>query len=295
MEYTLHNNISNMHPICISCIVQQAYRFTNMAEITDRNIQKRIMYQILDKLLVHKDIKTAAHFSVILQSIVGEHTNVAESLRKLKANNLCQAMKYVNYITQIIDGAPDKLEFAIRAAIAGNTIDLGANPDFNIENEINRITSNNIDLEVIHKFRDEYEQADTILIIGDNYEEALFDKLLIMQLIPKNVIYAVRSAQIMNDITMEDAIYLGLNKLCKVVESGSTITGIDLELCTDEFLKIYNTADIVIAKGQGNYETLLWANRPIYFMFKVKCDVIAEMCGHPIGTSMIYRHHGSDH
>jgi damage-control phosphatase, subfamily I len=284
----------NIQPGCLPCIVQQAYTFSQMVGITDRETQKKILYDTMNKILIHKDIKTAAHFSAILQSIVGAYTNVDEVLRNKKTNNLREVMKYVNYLTHMIDGAPDKLEIAIRAAIAGNTIDLGANPDFNIENEINRITSKNIDLVVIHKFRDEFEQAETILIIGDNYEEALFDKLLVTQLLPKKIIYAVRSKEIMNDITMDDAIHLELNKLCKVIESGSTITGLDIEMCTDEFLEIYDSADIVIAKGQGNYETLLDAKRPIYFMFKVKCKVIADMCGHPIGTSMIYYQNGSN-
>jgi uncharacterized protein with ATP-grasp and redox domains len=183
---------------------------------------------------------------------------------------------------------------AIKTAIAGNAIDLGANPNFDLGKEIDLITFENINLDDLDIFRADYERADTILYIGDNYEEALFDKPLITQLLPKKVVYAVRSKAILNDITLEDAYYLEINNLCKVIESGSEIAGMDMQHATDEFLELYHTADLVIAKGQGNYETLLNEERTIYFMFKVKCDVIAKKCGHPVGTSILHYHSGEN-
>jgi len=263
-----------------------------MTGISDSEIQKQILYETIKELLVNKNIKTAPHFSVILQSIIAKYINVNEAFREIKQKNLQKAMKYINYLTHIIDNADDRLEMAVRVSIAGNTIDPAANPDFNIDREINVITSSNIILDFLPKFKDDLQKAEKILFIGDNYEEALFDKLLIKQLLPKDVVFAVRSDEILNDITMEDAKRLGIEKLCRVIESGSIMAGVDLDESNSEFLELYNAADIVIAKGQGNYETLFNAERPIYFMFKVKCDVIAEICGYPIGTSMLYYHNG---
>ncbi len=284
----------NLQPGCIPCILGQAFRFSGMSGITDTEIQKQVLFDTMSSLLTHNNIKSAPHFSVILQSIVGKYTDVHKALRRTKEYNLSKVIIFVNYLTHMIDAATDPLEMAVRAAIAGNTVDLGANPDYDIEKEINCITSESIDMAAFDRFRSEYEQAKSILIIADNYEEALFDKLLIRQLLPKDVVYAVRSNEILNDITMEDAHFLEIDNLCRVIESGSTISGTDLEECHDTFLEIYHNADIVIAKGQGNYETLFHAERPIYFMFKVKCTVIANICGHPIGTSMLYYHSGMD-
>ncbi len=283
----------NLQPGCIPCIVGQAYRFSRMSGITDADTQKQVLYDTMNKLLHHNNIKTAPHFSVILQSIVGQYTDVHSAIRKIKESNLKKVKVFINYMSHMVESASDPLEMAVRAAIAGNTIDLGANPDFDIEHEINRITSKSIDIAAFDRFRKEYEHAESILIIADNYEEALFDKLLIQQLLPKNVVYAVRSNAILNDITIDDAHFLEIDKLCTIIDSGSTISGTDLEECHDTFLKIYHNADIVIAKGQANYETLFHAERPIYFMFKVKCTVIANICSHPVGTSMLYYHNGT--
>jgi uncharacterized protein with ATP-grasp and redox domains len=282
----------SIQPGCIPCIVKQAYNLSAMAGINNHKILKLILYETMEKLLVHKNLKTAPHFSIILQTIIGKYIDVNKALTEIKERNLQKALKYINYLTHMIEGSQDNLEMAIRSSIAGNTIDPAANPDFNIEREINIITSSNIILDSLPKFKSDLKKAGKILFIGDNYEEALFDKLLIQQLLPKEISFAVRSSQILNDITMEDAKRLDINKFCRIIETGSNIAGVDLDECTHEFLQSYNTADLVIAKGQGNYETLFDARRPIYFMFKVKCEVIAGICGYPVGTSMLYYHDG---
>src|SRR3972149_1999011 len=268
----------SIQPGCIPCIIKQAYNFAKMTGISDSEIRNQILYETMNELLANKNIKTSPHFSVILQSIIDKYSDVKQLYRKIKQQNFQKAAKYIDYLTHLIEGSDDKLEMAIRVSIAGNTIDMAANPDFNIEKEINFITSGNINLDFLNKFNDDYRKAKKILFIGDNYEEALFDKLLIKQLLPKEVVFAVRSSEILNDITIEDAKRLEIDNLCKVIETGNVIAGVDLDNCNNEFLELYNTADLVIAKGQGNFETLFNAKRSVYFMFKIKCDVIAEIC-----------------
>jgi uncharacterized protein with ATP-grasp and redox domains len=282
----------SIEPGCIPCIVKQAYNFSMLAGISDAEIQKQILFETMEQLLVHKDIRTAPHFSIILQSIICKHAEVNKIYKEIKSRNIRKAEKYINYLSHMIEASDDKLEMAVRASITGNTIDIAANPDFNIEKEINVITSNNINLDFFPKFKDDLQKAKKILFIADNYEEALFDKLLIKELLPKEIIFAVRSNDILNDITLEDAKNLEINKLCRVIESGNVIAGIDLEVCSGDFFDSYNSADMVIAKGQGNYETLFNTKRDVYFLFKVKCDVIAEICGYPVGTSVLYFHNG---
>ncbi len=284
----------SIQPGCIPCIVKQAYNFAKLIGISGPETQRQILYETMNKLEVNKNIKTSPHFSITLQSIICKYADVNKIYSEIKSRNIQEAMKYINYLTHMIEASDDKLEIAVRASIAGNTIDLAANPDFNIEKEINIITSNNINLDFFPKFKEDLHKAEKILFIGDNYEEALFDKLLIKQLLPKEIVFAVRSNEILNDITMEDAKRLEIDKLCRVIESGNVIAGIDLEECSNVFLDLYNSSDMIIAKGQGNYETLFNSKRDIYFMFKVKCDVIAEVCGYPVGTSVLYYHNGSN-
>ncbi len=275
-------------PGCIPCVVKQSYTLSRLLGVEDKNEQRKIIYDTISLLLENKEMLSAPHFSIMLQSILNKNLNGQSSFKKIKEKNRMNAERYLKYLELMLETSKDKLEMAVRISITGNTIDLGANPDFNLEKEINIITSSKINVDSIGKFKEDFNKANRILFIADNYEEALFDKFLIAQLKPKEVVFAVRSNEILNDITLEDAKRLGINKLCKVIESGSRIAGTDLNEGTPEFIDLFNRADLVIAKGQGNFETLLNAERSIYFLFKVKCEVISELCGYPVGTGLLY-------
>ncbi len=118
-----------------------------------------------------------------------------------------------------------------------------------------------------------------MLIIGDNAGETIFDKVLIEELLNLEIIYAVRSGPIINDATIEDVELAGLNRQVRLISTGCDAPGVIRTECSQEFLKIFDEADIVISKGQGNYETLSEEEREIFFLLKVKCPVIAKHIG----------------
>ena len=272
---------------CIPCIVNQACNVSKLLAEGNKELQLKIVKEVC-RTVDDIDITcTAPMVSATIQSIVEKHLGVANPYASIKEKNRTAAEQYLPYVTALMDGSQDKLEFAIRAAILGNIIDLGANPKFDIEHEINRLTSNNIDLSMLPRFKDNLKYAELVLYIGDNYEEALFDTFLLTELLPRKVVFAVRSKPVLNDITLADAKRIGLHTICTVIESGSTIAGTDLGNSTREFLQLYEKADIVVAKGQGNYETLMDETRPLYFIFKVKCEVIAERSGYPVGHGVL--------
>lgn len=273
---------------CIPCIVKQSYTLSKIIGIKDDKVRRKIIFHTLEELLKNKEIKSAPHFSIILKKIIGKYIDVEKSFKRVKKNNLGIAKKYLKYLELMYENADDKLDVAIRISITGNTIDLAANPDFNIEKDINSMMSSGIKVDLLDTFKKDFEIANNILFISDNYEEALFDKFLIRELLIKDVVFAVRSNNILNDMTLEDAKSLKIDRICRVIESGSRIAGTDLEKCNKEFLELFYKSDIVIAKGQGNLETLLDVNRRVYFMFKVKCDVISDLIGYPKGMGVLY-------
>ncbi len=274
-------------PACVPCIIKQAYNSASLFTDGNKELQLKIIQDVCAEAIKINGDCSAPKFSKKMQLIVEKYYGKENPYKKVKEENLRKAEKYNMFLKMMIEGSCDKLDTAMRAAIIGNVIDFAANPNFDIEYEINRIASNNIDLSSLPKFKDDLRKAETILYIGDNYEEALFDKFLINELLPKKVVFAVRSKHVLNDITLEDAKHLKIDKLCEVIESGSTIAGTDLNECTKEFLEIYREADMVISKGQGNYESLLNETRPIYFLFKVKCDVISTRCGFKKGLGVL--------
>ncbi|MBN1302130.1 MAG: DUF89 family protein [Melioribacteraceae bacterium] len=274
-------------PACIPCIINQAHKTALLFTNGNKDLQLSILKKVCREVEKVGDECTAPQFSRTLQEIVEESLGIFNPYKEIKEKNLAAAKNYIPFLQSPLNNINDKIEIAVRIAIAGNIIDIGANPGFNLEDEISRITSNNIDLLMLPKFKRDLEKAESILYIGDNYEEALFDKFLLNELRPKKVVFAVRSKPILNDITLEDAYRLEIDKICDVMESGSKIAGTDLNACTDEFMKVYKNADMVIAKGQGNYETLINAERPIYFLFKVKCDAIAAKSGYRKGMGVL--------
>jgi uncharacterized protein with ATP-grasp and redox domains len=274
-------------PTCIPCIIRQAYNSSKLFTDGNKELQLKIIKEVCAEAAQIGDDCSAPKFSKKMQLILEQYYGNGNPYEKIKEKNYKVAEKYYLFLKMMMDSSQDKFDTAIRIAIIGNIIDFAANPDFDIDYEINRMASNNIDLSSLKRFKEDYSKAETILYIGDNYEEAMFDKFLIKELLPKKVVFAVRSKPILNDITLKDAKRLEINKLCEVIESGSTIAGTDLEEGTTEFLDIYHNADIVISKGQGNYESLINETRKIYFLFKVKCEVIASRCGYEKGKGVL--------
>ena len=272
---------------CLPCIVNQSYIASRMLGIINPEIQKKIIKETMSALLEFDYNHASPYFSTKLQSIVCKYSRGKNLYKKIKKNNYVIVKKFVPILERMIGNAKDKLETAVRLAIIGNTIDIGANPVFNLEKEIENIYTN-VNMDNFKNFKTEFQKAKTILYIADNFEEALFDKFLIEQLYPKEVVFAVRSKEILNDITIKDCKFLRIDRLCRVIESGSEITGTDLQNANSEFKKLFKNSDLIISKGQGNLETLFEVKRRIYFMFKVKCEVISKKTGYPLGSGVIF-------
>jgi damage-control phosphatase, subfamily I len=125
-----------------------------------------------------------------------------------------------------------------------------------------------------------------VLILGDNAGETVFDRILISQLDQK-IFYAVKSEPILNDALKEDAVNSGLDKVAAIIENGSPRSGTCLPKCSQEFLNLFNSADLVISKGQANFETLVHEKRKIFFLFKVKCKLLSRLHHLPLGEYVL--------
>jgi uncharacterized protein with ATP-grasp and redox domains len=201
---------------------------------------------------------------------------------KAKDKSNHRAMELYPILKDKVARSGDRVLAAVELAIAGNVIDYAAKNNLNIEHEIQAILNGSFTTEQksvfeYGLFRKELAEAKTILYLADNAGEIVFDRVLIEEIsVGREVIFAVRDKPILNDAVMQDAIFCGIDKIARVISSGVDSPGTVLEYCSDEFLKIFKDADMVISKGQGNYEALSDAPREIYFLFKVKCPVIAR-------------------
>ncbi|MDZ7620822.1 MAG: ARMT1-like domain-containing protein [Patescibacteria group bacterium] len=192
-----------------------------------------------------------------------------------------------------MEDAPDRWETAVRLAIAGNIMDLGVKSgleESEIQVSIAQSMYEPLDGSIPH-FVAAIERANRILYLTDNAGEIVFDRLLIEQMPREKVTVAVRGAPIINDATRADAQTAGITELVRVIDNGSDAPGTILAECSDEFRRYFDEADLIIAKGQGNFETLNECTRPIYFLLRVKCAVIARDIGRPIGTMILRPSH----
>lgn len=176
-----------------------------------------------------------------------------------------------------VDESHNPFELALRLAIAGNIMDYGASNAFDVGKTIEKVL--NADFAIDHSKLLEYriKNAKRILYLGDNAGEIRFDRLFIETFKHNDVTYAVKDAPILNDVTMKDAIDSGIYKVAKVISNGYDVPSTLLNQCSDEFLDIYKSADLIVSKGQGNLEGLLEVDdKRIFFALMVKCNVIAE-------------------
>jgi len=189
------------------------------------------------------------------------------------------ALDLLPQLLLLASGMPDRLEGGVRAAIAGNVIDFGIYDHIDLQRSIDESFHLELSRVAFDAFRHAVETAGPILYLCDNAGEIVFDRVLLRILLEmkKSVIVAVKGAPVINDATLEDAAESGLTEYTELIDNGSDGIGTLLESCSERFLQAYQSADMIISKGQANFETLEQTQDPrLFFLFKVKCPVVAR-------------------
>lgn len=276
---------------CIPCFFRQALNACQIADLDDE--VKRLVLNELGRKLPEMDIQSSPpHLAIAVYRLVEQYAGMDPfKNEKKKANRI--ALGIYPRLIEIIKKSSDPLVTGLKISAVGNIIDLGAS-DFDIEKfdiirEINEHLIKDFYAADLDKFKSDLKTARSILYIGDNAGEIVFDKALIglLREWKKEITFAVRGKPVINDVTMEDADQVNMNDFAQVVDSGVPAPGCILELCSPGFQNIFNQADLVISKGQGNFEALDDAERSIYFLFKVKCRVLSKNLSIP-QNSMVF-------
>jgi len=276
---------------CIPCFVGQALQAARFVT-DDPGVHELIVRDVL-RLTAEMDL--AQPPPLVGQKIhrtLRRLTGVDDPYRMVKEQFNRMALDMLPELSAKVREAADPLYMALRLAICGNVIDMGVNGGIT-EAEVRQAVANALK-ESFHgdvdAFRRAVREARVILYLADNAGEIVFDRLLIEQMWrPERVTLAVRGSPILNDATMVDAEAAGLCDLVKVIDNGSDAPGTILADCSQPFRRRFAEADLIIAKGQGNFETLSDEAGDIYFLFKAKCAVIADHVGLPVGTHVAIR------
>jgi uncharacterized protein with ATP-grasp and redox domains len=284
---------------CIPCFFKQALHAARIAG-SDEITQKRILDEVARILPGFSLNSSPPEMGLIIHRLIKGLTLMEDPYSQIKAESNRAALRIYPALEERLSASDERLLTAVQLAIAGNIIDYGAQDSLEVSRELQKIL--NLERKTLSEddkslfdypqFRQALSSARTVLYLADNAGETVFDRILIEEIRridrDKRIIYAVKEKPIINDALAEDAYQCAIDKVAEIVSSGSDAPGTVLSLCSIEFLKLYREADMVISKGQGNFEALSEERRSIFFLFMAKCHVVARDVGCNRGDIILY-------
>lgn len=276
------------------CVFCQFRMFENLLEnqpVSDDE-KEMLVKDFIQYLASSSNNKTAPQVARDL------HANIRDILQNpdpyyqhKKEHNRFMLDKY-ELLKQKISKAADPFETALRIAISGNIIDYGPAQDFDINKTIEHVLSADFAIDHSKKLKAAIDKAKTVLYLGDNAGEIVADKLFIETIAHPNLHFAVRGGPIINDITTDDAELVKMHEVAHVIDNGYDAPSTILEKTSPAFNKLFNEADVVISKGQGNLEGLLGTKKEnLFFLLMVKCDLIGALIGTKKGDFVVTENH----
>ena len=278
---------------CLPCLMSQALKAARAAtddEEVQRQVVNAVAAMIPELSLGLKPPEIAQRGYRLISQITGNR----DPFRKAKVDANHTALALWPQLKQLVEQSADRLFTACRLAILANSIDFGPNFEHgSIEAIIDEARMCSIPLAVDNydQFWSSLKNSRSLLYLGDNAGEIVFDRLLIEEIHRVKELetyFVVREKPVINDVTMDDALAVGIDRVAKVVSNGSDAPATILSQCSAELQQLFRSADIIIAKGQGNYESLDAEPGNIFFLLRVKCPVLAVLLGVQVGGAVLY-------
>ncbi len=270
---------------CYPCFLRQTLEAVRMVEADD-NGQYRVLQEVLAELGRFAPDSTPPEMAYRIHRIIRREMDGHDPYLAAKETSTRQALALYPHLKALVAAADDPLQVAVRLSIAGNIIDLGMAREYDLEGTIERVLTQPFGINAYAAFREAVDRAGQVFYLADNAGETVFDRVLIESL-NRPVTYVVKGGPILNDATRQDALEAGLEPLTTLVDNGSDAPGTILELCSPGFRRLLAQAELVIAKGQANYETLSEVQAPIFFLLQAKCPVIAQNLGVPLKSIVL--------
>ncbi len=283
---------------CKFCLIRSSEKM-----IYDFNLKEEEKDQIVNELFTYISNVDANILTPVaareINHIVANYTKIYDSHLELKKISNDLALQQYDDLKKKVLQSDNSYDTALRLSIAGNIMDVAAVPDFSnnsqkyFNNTVNKVLTSDFAIDDSLLLKNKINESKTILFLGDNAGEIVMDKLFLETIKHPNVYYAVKGNPVMNDATIKDARYVGIDKVVKVISNGYDAPSTILDKCSDEFMDIYDKADLIISKGQGNLEGLLNVhNKKIFFLLMIKCDVIGNYLGVKSGDFVVYNSKG---
>lgn len=275
---------------CVPCLLRQTIEACRMVG-ADESVQETVVRRVLENLSHGDFSQPPPRQAQGIHRLIRELTGQKDPYRAMKEHFNTLALTLLPDLEKKVAEAPQPMAAAVRLAIAGNVIDMGITgtlEESQVADAIRHALAYPLQGD-LDEFANAVTKAKRILYLADNAGEIVFDRLLLQQLPLERVTVAVKGSPIINDATMEDAVATGIDHLTTVIDNGTDVPGTLLDECDESFLRHFHEADLIIAKGQGNYETLNDEPKDIFFVLKVKCPVIARDLDSNVGDLILRR------
>lgn len=281
---------------CVPCFLKQAYDAAGFAGASD-TVKKQILRSLAQEIRKFDFALCPSEMGRTLYALVRKTTRQDDPFKQTKEKSNRLALALYPRLKEKVRASPDRLLTAVELAIAGNIIDYGVNGALDVQRELERIFAQERKtirgerkgLFEYDLFKQALDSAKQILYIGDNTGEVVFDRILIEELChhKKEVTFVVKGAPIINDALKEDALFCGIDKSARIISSGCDAPGTILKHCSARFRSVFQKAELIISKGQGNFEALDGLKRPIFFLLRAKCPVLAGHLGCKLGDVIL--------
>jgi len=283
----------NLTPTCVTCIFSQALRVCETLQV-DNQTTKKVLDTVADMIPEWSFNETPPQVAARVYPKIAEILKTNDIYYDYKREATERAKAFIPFVEEMINKQTDKFYASLKVAVAGNVIDLAAMEQFNLEEEVAKVFDSPFKIDDSEELRKILHNSKNLLVVGDNAGEHLFDKVMmkcLKDIFPDlHIFYAVRGKPIINDITIEDALEAGIDKVAEIIDSGVDTPGLDLKRANDKMLSVYEQSDVVLAKGMGNYESLCnISTQPTFFLLKVKCNVVAASLGRHVGDIICYK------
>jgi len=276
---------------CVPCSVRQVLDAVRMIT-DDEAMHERVLRELLGMWQRMDMRQSPPAMAQQIHRFLRQFTGVADPYREVKNRYNEFALGLYPELKERVENSPDPFETAVRLSIAGNIIDFGVNSNVEqgmVHETILRSLTEPLDRDALLELRQAIGRAKDILFLGDNTGEIVLDRLLVERMPRERLTYVVRGGPILNDALMADAQVAGLTGLVEVIDNGSDAPGTILETCSQAFRNRFERADLIIAKGQGNFESMDDTRKDVFFLLKPKCAVLARHLNCQLGRLLIVR------
>lgn len=282
------------HLDCFPCFLKQTLIAVRLGT-KDEMIQVNVLKSVVDEIKTVDMSMPPAYFTTFLHRKIRQLLG-KDPFKEIKSEYNQIALGLYHELKKRVYSSRDPLWTATRLAIAGNVIDFGIFTSVDIIGTIEKALHGPITVDEYKSFKDSVEKNSEVFYLLDNAGEILFDRILIEVLteMGKKVKAVVKGHAVLNDSTIDDAKEVGLTDICEIIDNGSDCIGTILEFTSSEFNKNFKSADLIISKGQGNFETLyvpeiISDRQDIFFLFQSKCDVVSKELGLSNGSMLLMK------